>query len=264
MVNQKHLEKEWKKLIKSERSYLNRNLHALNGNWQEKIEKLVPQKFQSTLDKTFLKAFDLIFEKGTTVIEKTYNREKLEQDYKILEFVDGVKNNRSSLKAFGKHAAKSRMTNQVISIAEGVGMGALGIGLPDIPLFLGVLLKSIYEIALSYGFAYDTIEEQLFILQVMEAALLYEQELLNMDRKLNRQISGIEPPEIALEEQKIRTAKALSNELLYLKFIQGIPVAGIAGGISDVVYQKKITDYAAMKYKRRFLWQKRSIIKMQE
>ncbi|MBO5303259.1 MAG: EcsC family protein [Lachnospiraceae bacterium] len=256
MVNQKHLDREWHKLLKAEKSFLNRNFRALSGNWQEKIEKYVPEKFQSTLDKTFLKAFDLIFEKGTPVIEKTYNREKMEQDYKILEFVDGVKNNGSSLRAFGKHAAKSRMVNQAISAAEGVGMGVLGMGLPDIPLFLGVLLKSIYEIALSYGYAYDTMEERIFILQLMETALLREKDLLKADLLINQQISKVADREITLEEQKERTAKALADEMLYLKFIQGIPVAGIAGGISDVVYQKKITDYAALKYKRRFLYAK--------
>ena len=41
--------------------------------------------------------------------------------------------------------------------------------------------------------------------------------------------------------------------MLYLKFVQGIPLIGVAGGISDAVYQKKITDYAMLKYKRRFL-----------
>ena len=50
-----------------------------------------------------------------------------------------------------------------------------------------------------------------------------------------------------------KTSDLLSQELLYLKFIQGIPVAGVVGGISDVIYQKKITDYAVLKYKRRFL-----------
>ena len=44
-------------------------------------------------------------------------------------------------------------------------MGFFGLGLPDIPLFLGVLLKSIYEVALSYGYTYDTQEEQIFILK---------------------------------------------------------------------------------------------------
>ena len=49
------------------------------------------------------------------------------------------------------------------------------------------------------------------------------------------------------------TSYALSEELLYLKFVQGVPVVGILGGVSDIIYQKKITDYAALKYKRRFL-----------
>ena len=44
-----------------------------------------------------------------------------------------------------------------------------------------------------------------------------------------------------------------NQELLYLKFVQGIPIVGVVGGLSDMVYQKKISDYAALKYKRRFL-----------
>ncbi len=40
---------------------------------------------------------------------------------------------------------------------------------------------------------------------------------------------------------------------MYLKFVQGIPIVGVVGGLSDMVYQKKISDYAALKYKRRFL-----------
>ena len=55
------------------------------------------------------------------------------------------------------------------------------------------------------------------------------------------------------QEQRRRTADALSEALLYMKFLQGIPVAGVAGGISNTIYLKKITDYAELKYKRRFL-----------
>ncbi len=50
-----------------------------------------------------------------------------------------------------------------------------------------------------------------------------------------------------------RTAGALSSELLYLKFVQGIPIVGVAGGASDIVYQRKIASYASLKYRRRFL-----------
>ena len=49
------------------------------------------------------------------------------------------------------------------------------------------------------------------------------------------------------------TANALSHELLYMKFLQGIPIAGIVGGVFDAVYLKRIADYADLKYRRRFL-----------
>ena len=50
-----------------------------------------------------------------------------------------------------------------------------------------------------------------------------------------------------------QASHALSSELLYMKFLQGIPIAGIIGGMYDAVYLKRIADYADMKYKRRFL-----------
>lgn len=252
-MKQKYLEKEWQKMLKTESTWLKRNLHAEHAGWQEKIGKHVPEKLQSALNQAFLKAFQMIFEKGTPVIEKTCNKEKREQDYKIQEFAAEVKGNRRTLKAFGRKAAKSKAVNQAISAVEGVGMGVLGMGLPDIPLFLGVLLKSIYEIALSYGYAYNTEEEQMFILKIIETALLHEDALLDGNVELNDWISGVRAENTDMEEMMSCAAKALSDELLYLKFVQGIPVVGIAGGISDMVYQRKITDYASVKYQRRFL-----------
>ena len=54
-------------------------------------------------------------------------------------------------------------------------------------------------------------------------------------------------------EGQIRSAAAgLSKELLYMKFLQGTPVVGIIGGAYDVVYMKRITEYAELKYRRRF------------
>lgn len=144
--------------------------------------------------------------------------------------------------------------------ASGMGLGALGIGLPDIPLFTGMILKAIYELALSYGFTYDTADEQCFILRLIRIPFLSGEERVMADEELNRMItqSASLPPEQAFtglnKKEEIRlTAEALSHELLYMKFLQGIPIAGVIGGMYDAVYMKKITDYAEMKYKRRFL-----------
>lgn len=256
-MNQNQIEKEYARLIKAEGSFIEHNLHVKTAAWQEKISRFVPEKLSETLDNAFFKAFELIFEKGTGIIEKTYNREKKEQDYKINEFAADLKNNRKSLRAFGKQASASKNINMAISTVEGVGMGVLGMGLPDIPVFLAVLLKSIYEIALSYGFHYDTEEEQIFILKMIETALCHEEALVKGNVELNSWMKEPKAFDISRTEQIRKTSDALSNELLYLKFVQGMPVVGVVGGLSDMVYQKKITDYVAIKYKRRFLEGKR-------
>ena len=45
--------------------------------------------------------------------------------------------------------------------------------------------------------------------------------------------------------------------LLYQKFLQGIPIVGAAGGISDAVCLQRVQRYAALKYRRRFLLERR-------
>lgn len=274
-MQKKHIEKEWQLLQKVEQNFLDRNMPVRTANWQEKVAKHVPQKLEETLNTAFFKAFELIFDKGTGIIDKTCQREKREQNYKINAYAADVRNTRRALRAFGREANASRGFHMAVSTVEGVGMGVLGMGIPDIPLFLGVLLKSIYEIALSYGFAYDTEEEQIFILKLIETALSHDRELAEGNMELNLWMRGrkldaavAESGEwqeaeredaaarhftISRDEQIRRTSDALARELLYLKFVQGLPVVGVVGGISDMVYQKKISDYVAMKYKRRFL-----------
>lgn len=258
-MQKKHIEKEWQQLLKAEQSFLNKNMPARTGNWQQKVGKFVPGKLEDTLNTAFFKAFEMIFDKGTGIIEKTYQREKKEQNYKINAYAADVRNTRRSLRAFGREANLGRSINMAVSAVEGVGMGILGLGIPDIPIFLGVLLKSIYEIALSYGFSYDTQEEQIFILKLIETALSHDKELAEQNMELNLWMQGRNTADarrfdITREEQSRRTSDALAKEFLYLKFVQGLPVVGVVGGISDMVYQKKISDYATIKYKRRFLW----------
>lgn len=165
---QNPVEKEWAAVVKAEERFLRHAMPARTAGWQEKITRYVPQKLEATLHTAFYKAFELIFDKGTPVIEKTYQREKKEQNYKINAYAAEVRDTRHALRAFGREAGASRNLNLAVSAVEGVGMGFFGLGLPDIPLFLGVLLKSIYEVALSYGYTYDTQEEQIFILKLIE------------------------------------------------------------------------------------------------
>ena len=255
-------QKEWEKFVKKEQKYLDKQKEKKESFLNQKLEEKVPEKLQGTLDTAFAKAFHLIFEKGTAVIEKTYRKEEIEKQYQINEFTNQVRQDKKSLRTFSKNAKGSGTKNLVMSGAAGIGMGILGVGIPDIPVFTAMILKSIYEIAMHYGYSYETEEEQYFILLLIQGAVSHGEEILTVDNKINHYISSsIWVKEETKEEMIQKTASYLSKELLYMKFLQGIPVVGAVGGAYDVVYLKQITEYANLKYERRFLEKIRKEIK---
>lgn len=247
-------EKEWKKLLKKEEAYLKKRKEKKESVISSFLEEKIPQKLQETLDAAFAKAFTLIFQKGSSVIEKTYQKDEFEKNYKIQEYAYQIRKNRKSLKAFSKKAEGTGRKNLLLSGASGIGMGILGIGIPDIPIFTGMMLRSIYEIAVSYGYKYDTEEEQYFILLLIQGVVSYGEEAVRINEKINALISKEKLPAVYhISDTISKTAALLSGELLYMKFLQGIPIAGAVGGIYDAVYMKHVTEYANLKYKRRFL-----------
>jgi len=172
----------------------------------------------------------------------------------IQEYAYQLRKNRKSLKAFSKKAEGTGRKNLLLSGASGVGMGILGIGIPDIPVFTGMMLRSIYETAMSYGYKYDTEAEQYFILLLIQGAVTYGEEAERINGEINTLISKEKLPTVHhISDTISKTASLLSGELLYMKFLQGIPIAGAVGGIYDAVYMKHVTEYANLKYKRRFL-----------
>ena len=247
-------QKEWDDLQKRELAFGEARAQKKDSSLNRLLEEKVPDKLQQTLDTAFEKAFHLIFEKGTGVIEKTYNKEALEKAYKVNLYADEVYGTRKSLRKFTKNANKAGNTNVLLSGAAGMGMGLLGIGLPDIPVFTGMILKSIYEIALHYGFEYESEEEKYFILLLIEGAVSCGDLYTRMDNLIEDYIRMPQLPETYSQTTQIqKTSSMLSKELLYMKFLQGIPVVGVVGGAYDVVYMKKISEYARIKYQKRFL-----------
>ncbi len=252
------VDKEWNRLLKQERKYIERRLEKKESLINQKLAEKIPDKLQETLHAAFYKAFVMIFEKGTGIIEKTYKREAIEQDYKIGQYAVEVKQNKKALRTLSKNASYSGVGNMALSGAMGIGMGALGIGLPDIPLFTGMIFKSIYEIALRYGYNYEKQEERTYILLLIQGAVSYGEALKEIDQEVNTYIeTGKFLGNIDKEEQLKKAAAVLSKELLYMKFLQGIPIIGVVGGAYDVIYMKQITEYAELKYRHRYLYEQR-------
>ena len=219
----------------------------------------IPPKLQDTLRQAFLHAFETVFVHGGTVIRKTFSEEKQKAEYDIRRYTAEVQPNKKNIKAFSKKAGQIRAGNTALSGTVGVTLGLLGIGLPDIPLFVGFLLKNIYETAIANGYGYQTPGEQYFILLLIESALSSGEDALDRETLVNAWIdahraipAGTQKPEVFRAQMK-QTAYALADAVLYMKFIQGIPIVGAVGGISDAVCVSQIGTYAAYKYERRRL-----------
>jgi len=252
--------KEWDNLLKKEEKFNNKRKEGPTSILFQKLDRLIPKKLSDTLDAAFYKGFGLVFDKGTKVIEKTYNKERMEADYKVNQFAHELSGTKRTAKTFTKRARGTKTLNLILSFIEGVGLGLLGMAIVDIPLFIGMVMKSVYEVAISYGYEYESNEEKVFILKLIEVAMKDDEEFIDGDMEVNSAIEYISSHgdeilgwEISKEEQMRSTSDSLVKEMLYTKFIQKVPVIGVIGGLFDPAYVNRISNYAELKYRRRFI-----------
>ena len=230
-------------------------LKAKSAAWKKELESRIPKKVYAGLESAFCKAFSVVFDQGRSIIEKGYNKEELQADHAIRDFAVQLKGGRKELKQMNRSAKQSDLVNMAVTTVEGIGLGALGVGMPDIVLFLGNLLKGVYETALSYGFDYNSRQEQLLILKMMQTALSNGENWIQRNREVDEMLE-LEPVDITEDEfkqQKKDTASTFAMDMLLLKFIQGLPVAGIIGGAANPFYYKKVMKYVQLKYRERYL-----------
>ena len=253
-------EQEWRDLAKKEEKFIARRKEGPTSVLVKKLDRFIPEKLSETLNAAFFKGFQIIFEKGTGIIEKTYNKDKKEADFKVDTYANELMQNKKSARTFTKRAKSSKTANLMISTVEGIGLGLVGAGIPDIPLFIAMVLKSVYEVALSFGYEYDSDEEKIFILKIIETAMCDEEDFIRKNNELNDIIDFIASNGDAIgswnvdkEEQMRATSRCLSEEMIYTKFLQGQFIIGIAGGVFDPIYVNRISNYAVLKYRRRFL-----------
>ncbi|WP_300384135.1 EcsC family protein [Clostridium sp.] len=246
------IDKKVNKIIGKKESYIKSKLNPIS----DKIEEVIPEKLKDNLEKAFYNGFKLVIKKGSQYIEKLYDKEKIKIEHDISDYALNRKLNRKALRGIDKQGKRSKIVNTTISTVEGGGLGLLGIGLPDIPIFIGVIIKTVYEIALSYGFDYEKEEELIYILTLISAALTIEEKQIKYNSKLDylgKKIDLNIKIEDDIDEVIKETSEVLSETLLISKFIQGLPIIGVIGGFTNYKVINKLTTYGNLKYKRRFI-----------
>ena len=249
------LEKELLAVEKQEQKMEQAAQRAKPAGWKSQLESRIPPKVYDGLEIAFCRGFSMVFEQGRTLIEKSYKKEELWADHAIRDYAVQLKGGRKELKQLQKSAQQSEVRNMAVTAAGGIGLGLLGIGMPDIMLFLGTLLKGIYETALHYGYDYETRRERYLILKMMEAALSSGEERREYNRRIDEMLAGELPAvtERELELQIRRTASMFAMDMLLLKFVQGLPIVGIIGGAANPVYYRRVMKYVRLKYQKRYL-----------
>lgn len=252
------VERELEQIAKEETRLLRQAEKYVPARWKETLESKIPEKVYDNLRKAFCRAFELIFEKGTPLIEKTYQKEELEKEFQVRDFAVDLKKDRRELRKMKSRIGQNNLANIAVSTAEGVGLGVLGIGLPDIVLFVSMILRGTYETALQYGFAYDTPGEKLWILKLLECSMQNGEGWIACNEEIDRMLRQefADPDSDELKKQIRSAADAFAVDMLLAKFIQGLPLAGIAGGLANPVYYNRILKFVQMKYRKRYLLKK--------
>lgn len=226
-------------------------------SYKDKIEAKIPKGVSSTLKGSFSKAFGIIFNRGVGIIEKSYDKSGIAADFDVQNYAVDKKGSRKELKRLKRSAQKSDFLNMSITTVEGVGLGALGIGLPDIVIFIGMILKGVYETALRYGYDYDSLREKYFILTMMKTALSKGEDWDRFNSEVDSMLSF--PCEVSEDDVKNEienTSGVFATDMIVLKFIQGLPIVGIVGGIFNPIYYGKVLNYVRLKYHKRYLLDK--------
>jgi len=251
------VKQQLKHLRKAELKLLRYRPDSKSGFGGDFIRSKVPDKLLSMLESAFEKGFFYIFDKGTPLIERSGNlvgvREKSAYHHTVIK----RQISKEAIRNFDVSASNKSWTNKGISTVEGAALGVFGIGLPDIPVFLGMIFKSIYETAASYGFNYTSQEERAYILALIRVAATKDSERIIESEECDRIGELIDAGQgtevVASVEDVKRTSNLLASSMLVAKFIQGITLVGTLGGGFNYYWIHRITKVARLKYKKRFL-----------
>ena len=250
------LHRRWNQLRRAQKHALQAALKREDGPSMDKLKEKIPEKVREKLEFAFCKSFNAVFEYGDAVIDKTinFNAHRSRFEKKEMDFL--ANGSYSSLSAIDRSGILSDSFNLLLTTVEGVGLGLLGVGIPDIVLFVAMLLRGVQEAALQYGRDPNTEQDKMLMLYMLEAAMCSGEDWVEKDKLIEQMFLYPhlipDDPDIA-DEQLQKTAAAFATDLLVLKFIQGLPIVGFVGGLSNPVYYNKVIRYVRLKYERSYI-----------
>ena len=248
------------RLEQKEQRMLRRTSPAPFAAPMEKLRARIPYAVQYNLERAFEKAFSLLFSpEGKRFLEHTYAKRTLEENASRWERPLSPSQARKALAQLNRSAGLTAAVENTAAGVEGAVLGLLGVGLPDIPVLLAWLLRSLYQTATRYGFSYNSPAERVYLLLVLQGALSEGEARIALSvraDKLGRAIDHGWAADFHPEEEIRKTSVLLSERLLLVKFIQGFPVVGALAGLSNLSMSSAVSEYGALKYRKRFLERK--------
>lgn len=248
------------RLERQEGRMLRRKSHMPLRAQRTALKEKVPPTLEENLKAAFSKTFSLLFGPGgTRLVEHTYRKAALEARHGVWTQEIPQEEARKVLRWTEQCRAASQGVECAAAGVEGAALGLLGIGLPDIPVFLAFLLRCVYKTATRYGFSYETPEERAYVLLLLRGALSEGEACQDFSRQadaLGRALDHGWPTDCQLEAEIQETAELLADRLVLTKFVQGLPVVGAAGGAANLPLSRMVSSYCAIKYRKRFLEKK--------
>ncbi len=220
------------------------------------IEAKIPPSLRQTLSDAFAKSVALLLNAGLPGQAASCPGGKPDEEPTLRR-----------IRQIEAQAARGHLATQALSGISGIGMGLFGIGLPDIPILIGTLIRTAAQTAHRCGFGTETTGEQLFLLRLLRTAVetgevqrRHHTQLLLLAERLDAGTRFVG----SLDEEIRRTADVLAGAVLPAKFVQGFLVIGAVGGAVNFRLTGRVADYAALVYEKRLLLRRQRTLRQED
>lgn len=163
------------------------------------------------------------------------------------------------MKKFDKSVKTSNNISAFLTGVKSTALGTLGVGLPDIPIFVAEIIRVVYSTALKYGYSYENENEKIFILSIIAFALCetsQKQKYSGICDNIAECIETEKNISISLKDMEYETSQILSKTVCGTKLIQGVMIAGILSSAGNISIINNVSKSAYLKYKKRFIMYK--------